>query len=268
MSDDNEPVYTALVVGEISNGKGYWNHIRVGVFRGAEQVGEYTRNYGSLLSTFFPFEREGKWYALYSPDYTATRVMSLPDCKDIGGEESNAHGFCPAEFYVPELCGRVLDPNDPQPGVANHDADKWALRAPSPCGTYTRYYWPDDKDHPEPNEERKAAYLKAREESHKASKEWMDRNPYVTRHAPFGFVYGCPWGAPYWMRFIDLSRVNEGVLTIDDRFDCPDLPRGVNLKDAIDTESIDVLNAPLNEMRIRLAQPVAFDMTGKKLKDE
>lgn len=63
-------------------------------------VGTYERNF-VLMDTFYPFTLGGKDYALYSPDYTATRVMSLPDCKDIGGDDPSSYGFCPVEFYVP-----------------------------------------------------------------------------------------------------------------------------------------------------------------------
>jgi hypothetical protein len=43
----------------------------------------------------------GRWFALYSPDYPATRVMELPSCKDLGGEEPLSHGFCPIDYYIP-----------------------------------------------------------------------------------------------------------------------------------------------------------------------
>src|SRR5262249_41440812 len=66
-----------------------------------EQIGEYVRNYPNFFDTFFPFEKDGKDYALYSTDYTATRVMELPSCRDIGGEEPSSGGFCPVEYYVP-----------------------------------------------------------------------------------------------------------------------------------------------------------------------
>jgi len=66
-----------------------------------EIVGSYERNFDSLLDTFHPFVHKGKTYALYSKDYTATRVMSLPDCTDIGGQVGDNMGFCPMEFYVP-----------------------------------------------------------------------------------------------------------------------------------------------------------------------
>lgn len=36
----------------------------------------------------------------YAPDYTATRVMSLPACEDLGGENPDAGGFCPVDYWV------------------------------------------------------------------------------------------------------------------------------------------------------------------------
>lgn len=64
-------------------------------------IGSYRRNYPSLIHTFVPFVQDNQVYALYSPDYTATRLMRLPDCEDIGGEGRDENGFCPAEYYVP-----------------------------------------------------------------------------------------------------------------------------------------------------------------------
>lgn len=65
-------------------------------------VGGYRRNYSTMFHTFAPFRRNGKDFALYSPQYTCTRVMSLPDCADIGGEEPDSGGFCPTDYLVPD----------------------------------------------------------------------------------------------------------------------------------------------------------------------
>lgn len=98
--------YYAKVIGEEDYGKGTWNILVVGVFKKKVrdedvQIGQYTRNYHALFDTFFPFQQGEKWYALYSTRYTATRVMSLPDCKDVCGEDPDGFGFCPVEYYVP-----------------------------------------------------------------------------------------------------------------------------------------------------------------------
>ena len=94
-----------LLVTPITFGGSYWNYLLVEILDSAEEkrLGHYVRNYSSLYDTFYPFKTtSGKEYALYSKDYTATRVMSLPDCKDVGGEDFHAMGFCPTGYYVPQ----------------------------------------------------------------------------------------------------------------------------------------------------------------------
>lgn len=88
---------------KIDKGKGYWNYLLIEIFTSEDnkKIGEYTRNYSSMFNTFVPFTKDGKDYALYSPDYTSTRIMSLPDCRDLGGEERNTYGFCPVDYYIP-----------------------------------------------------------------------------------------------------------------------------------------------------------------------
>jgi hypothetical protein len=54
---------------------------------------------------------DGRWFALYAPDYTATKVMELP-CKHLGGEAPASHGFCPADYYVPYDHPDVLAADD------------------------------------------------------------------------------------------------------------------------------------------------------------
>ncbi len=79
-------LYEAEVLDKVSYAPGAWNGGRVGVFRlvdgRREQIGEYTRNYPTLFETFFAFESEGRALALYSPQYTATRIFRLPECVD------------------------------------------------------------------------------------------------------------------------------------------------------------------------------------------
>ena len=104
------PTYSARVLGNIPNppgprGEPTWNSIEVGVFRTIDeqetQVGRYVRNYTTLFKTFLHFRRAGQDFALYSPSYTGTRLLRLPECIDVGGEELNPNGFCPVEYHVP-----------------------------------------------------------------------------------------------------------------------------------------------------------------------
>ena len=88
----------------VDNGPGVMSSLIVSVFErspaGVGKIGEYPRNHAGIYDTFHPFQLNGNWYALYSRDYTATRVMELPTCRDIAGEEPDSNGFwC---THVPE----------------------------------------------------------------------------------------------------------------------------------------------------------------------
>jgi len=99
-----DPFFVSEVI-ETLIGKKSGLKLRVGIFEIKNeykvQVGEYIRNYFDMMKTFFHFRREGKDYALYSPEYNGIRIMELPSCKDIGGEDNNKDDFSPREFYVP-----------------------------------------------------------------------------------------------------------------------------------------------------------------------
>ena len=90
-------------VTEVPIKPGCWSYNLVEIFDGENKIGEYTRNYhGFSETTFAPFKsKSGKWYALCSPRYTGTSLISLPDCQIIGGEDECAFGFCPMELWVP-----------------------------------------------------------------------------------------------------------------------------------------------------------------------
>ena len=91
---------------QIKNRKGCWNSTKVEIFRcedcGKKKIGEYIRNYGSFgAKTFYPFRQDDKEFALISDNYTRTKVISLPYCKDVAEEPIDGFGFCPVEFYIP-----------------------------------------------------------------------------------------------------------------------------------------------------------------------
>jgi hypothetical protein len=96
----------------VDNGPTVMNSLIVSVFErspaGVRQIGEYPRNHAGIYDTFHPFQLNGNWYALYSRDYTATRVMELPTGRNIAGEEPESNGFCPVDFYVPYADERVI----------------------------------------------------------------------------------------------------------------------------------------------------------------
>ncbi len=96
--------YTTRVQ-KINNGPGRWDYLTVEILLDGEPVGSYQRNYASLFNTFVPFvhrDASGNHHilALYSRHYTASRLMRLPECVDLGGEEPSG-GFCPTDFLVP-----------------------------------------------------------------------------------------------------------------------------------------------------------------------
>jgi hypothetical protein len=192
--------YEARVLDKVHYQPGAWTGLRVGVYRltdGQEElVGEYTRNYPSLFSTFFSFQAEGMDLALYSPSYTATRILALPECVDLGGEEPGSHGFCPVELFVPTYTEVESTPivngkplqfrrNNPKPGDLS--SEKYSVITP------LTYY-------------------------------------------PFGFVAGCVWGddSTWKIQYLDLSRAAEGILKREERFGYVELPENVKLSDAID----------------------------------
>lgn len=193
---------------------GCWSCLKVTIYEDGAKIGEYERNYSSLYHTFFPFELKGKHYALYSPDYTCTRIMSLPDCKDIGGEEPHGCGFCPTGYAVPMITVQkgLPDPKDPRPYNPRHDIKKWA-KVEIKDG-YEHYSWPKEGDPEYPE------YKALCDKHDKEFNEWLERHPYEDIQAPFGFVCGCVWGddSSWKIEYLDLSRADEGILVREDRF--------------------------------------------------
>lgn len=175
----------------------------VTIFNGDDAVGSYRRNHGAFGSaTFEPFESDGVWYALYSCDYTSTRVMKLPECVDLGGESPAPDGFCPVEFYVPRFRSYRF-------GYSSGHVIEGVAFEPTNCEATVTY----------PNGEIVRA-------------EW---GPWQS--LDIGLVAGCIWGddGTYKLQVFDLSRASDGVIPRDDRFgylelvDQP-LPDAVTLK--------------------------------------
>jgi len=161
---------------------------------GAE-LGAYTRNYPSFFNTFCPFVRGGREFALYSPNYTTTRVMELPSCRDLGGEEPSSHGFCPVDYFVPV---------DPTTGDAGE----------------------------------------------------------------LGFVAGCVWGddTSWKIQALDLSDVEAGVVTRDERYGHLEVPEGRRLSEIITVRPCDP-NAECEGSWVEMTVVVRFEAaTGKSLR--
>jgi len=176
-----------VVAKTVPSQPGRWNQTEVSIYLDEglikKRLGSYVRNYPSFgVETWLPFSRGGKDYALYSRDYTSTRLMELPSCADIGGEEPHSVGFCPVEYHIPEI--------------------EYFEKVPDP---------------------------------HKSA-EFR----YELRKAPsdVAFVAGCIWGddSSWKIQCIDLSQVESGIITRDERFGYIALPSGVSLKNGVNLE--------------------------------
>jgi hypothetical protein len=226
--------YTAKTISEIDNGPKRWKYINVGIFRiedgKEEQIGEYIRNYPTLFDSFCHFVKNDKNYALYSTNYTATRVMELPSCKDIGGEEPNSWGFCPVDYFVPRYI--ELESIFPDGKVMRHRVNEPSAEVLHPTIS--------GKIHTQPV------------------------SPLL--YYSFGFVEGCVWGDDSSMKiqYLDLSNVENGIIKREERFGYIAKPDGLKLKQAVDM--IDYLYDPdeENAYYVTIAIQKRFDLrTGK-----
>ncbi len=228
-----------------------WKTQRIGVFKvdnnGEEQIGEYLRNYGSFFDSFFHFQQNGKDLALYSCDYTAKRIMELPSCQEIGGEEPNEMGFCPVEFFVPTY----LDQEH------KHRTNNESF--PPETASVRRVNNPSIEDLRE--SEQKHSYVVAL-----TGQECEDVFTYrpltPLLYYPFGFIAGCIWGDEntWKVQYLDLSQAFEGKLVREESSGYIELPDGLSLKDAIhmDDYLYDAEEESANHIRINLLQ--TFDL--------
>lgn len=190
-----------LETSSVQNKPGTWNSTKVSIYRDDDYdiksdvyrkgilIGEYIRNYSNYgFETFYPFQVDNEWYALYSADYTATRVMKLyaDRIEDWCGEESDSRGFCPTEFYVPRY---ITSANTPDYNIIYVDCD------------LTREEFQAEIANPE--------FVKL-------------------EYCNFGFLCGCVWGddTSWKLRYIDLSQIPDKVLSITEKFGYWELPAG------------------------------------------
>lgn len=176
----------------LDNAEGTWQSNRVSIFRDNALIGEYLRNYPNFADlTFCPFFIDDVWYALYSANYTDTRVMRLYEdrVEDWCGDESSV-GFCPVEIYVPKYAS--CD------GIVMTDSEY----------TTVEEFLQNCKD--------------------------LDWHP--IEFCNFGFLCGCHWGddSSWKLRFIDLSKIPDKILTISEKFGYWELPKSLTLRQCID----------------------------------
>lgn len=207
---------------------GYWSTNEVEIRDKDNKVlGSYKYNY-SGKPPFFPFELNGQWYALYSKYYTASRIMKLPSCEDVWSEDPSAHGFCPVEFYVPAV----------------QNIDFKGDRTGKFAGTFNS----NPEEFEEPHE----------------TDEWIIQ---PISYSSFGFVSGCIWGDDSSMkiRFFDLTKIKEGIITYDDRFGYIELHNKLSL-----AESINIWNSfsDIDKCKISITTNKVFNFKGELDKDD
>lgn len=219
-------MYQAKVLEKIETKPGCWNYLKIGVFntKTQEQVGEYQRNYSAFYNTFYPFKHEEKWYALYSHDYTATAIMSLPDCKLVTEEPRNAYGFCPVDYYVPRytktLCPAITGeellkyPEQNRHWISKDRTDRFYDTGNDKMGEIPYEEWAEIGD---------------------LSNKSFQFLPGLYYDLKMGFVAGCVWGddSSWKVQRLDLSNfLTEGIKRIDS-FGYAELALGQSLKEAI-----------------------------------
>jgi hypothetical protein len=201
-------VYRAEFSRDESSG---WPKGTVSVYRKGEEspIFEYSRNY-ALMKTFEPFRqlRNGVWsdYALISQRYTKLDVLDLQTGTVIATEEPSDMMLSRAQalkdkYYAdkPEVTARSL--------------------AESAGFCPVEFYVPDWR------------------EVHDGSilpgdQYWDDYDGLPT--GEFGIYSGCVWGddSSWKVRYIDLSRISEGIVTTDERFGYVELFHGLSLRES------------------------------------
>jgi hypothetical protein len=192
---------------QVENSPGTWASTKVSIFRDDMLIGEYLRNYSSYgTHTFYPFQVDNEWYALYSASYTATRVMKLHEdrIEDWCGEDPHSNGFCPVEYYIPAYV-HVKD---------SYSIDDEKKEFDSYCVDCD--YSEEDLD----IEINSSGFIKL-------------------ENCNFGFLCGCVWGddTSWKMRYMDLSKVPEKILEITDKFGYCELPRELTLRECVHMDS-------------------------------
>jgi len=271
------PIFTVQTLDKIENAPGCWNSIEVGVFEQDSkdqvpfQIGKYVRNYSTNFNNFSYCRKGDRYFALYSPDYTSTRVLEITPglgIKDIGGEERDGCGFCPIDLYIPTIReyvneefhtgnpkdkikdwtrildffppgARILQMDDARPG-----RQKLAYSDGKDIRAYN-FDAPPDK------------YSKNPPYDWCWGPERMYQSGFVVHPPIHAFVAGCYWGddSSYKIQYIDVSRIDEGIIKRDDRFGYIALPDTLTLDKAIQTEYLD------ESGRIKISIDIEFDVT-------
>jgi len=218
--------YSAEILGDLLPTSKLKYGRRIGVYKidgeSKELIGEYERNYLSFFNTFCHFQKDGKDFALYSPYYSVTRIMTLPACEDIGGEEPNGLGFCPVDYFVPtHIEQEITSETIGSMGTNKRNVGKRLINNP---GDEVLSESVNKRQFTNPNSEEKC----------ETTTTYRPLTSILSY--PFGFVAGCIWGddSTYKIQYLDLSEAEKGIIKRNERFGYIELPENQTLKEAID----------------------------------
>lgn len=230
------------------------DYFKIGIFRVENereaQIGEYVRSSRTRPTAFFPFQQNGKDFALYSPHYSDIRIMELPSCKDIGGDESKFDDFCSIDFYVPSYIEQeIISRTKNSEGKIEERV--WTTRVSEP------------KDEELTEYTKSSTYENTNTVKPESSKTIY--RPLTSRlYYPFGFVYGCRWMDDTTVHFLDLSEIENGIIKRDARFGYVEIPSGSSLKETIKMENYKRYSGNA-ENQIQMVVLQTFDLsTGKR----
>lgn len=226
-------IYTAE--SEKTSGPKQWSRIHVRVFYHAvdgtkTQVYEFDRNY-SLMGTFEPFRqlKAGTWryYALISPSYSTFQVLDLETFQIVATRPYPQRPV--TQKMVDQYAGRTL----PAWLVGKAVGDTYDGEGFCP----SHFYVPDI------TETITSADMYA---EHKDD-AWLADSAQLLQ-GQGGFVAGCVWGddSSSKLRYVDLSRISEGLVTEDERFGYWELPndtRQLREHISIDGDSVQIQTA-------------------------
>ena len=230
--------YTAKVE-RVAGVGGGWATTHVTVLRNHDDgtvttAFEYDRNY-SMYSTFEPFRqlKDGVWhdYALISSRYTRFEVVDLEAGEIIATQ--------PYPRVTQRDIDRTSSPTRKSSLVLDAEMSGWGF-----CPTEFRvldwnaYFDEENVDKTTVDPEGRSFYLYPTEMLNRITGQWA--------------IYaGCLWGDEenMKMRYIDLSRISEGIVTADERFGY--MPLSNKLKNVTYDRTADSFYVPVEAVAVR-----------------
>lgn len=165
-------------------------------------VHSWTYMYSSesaVWNTVHPFEHQGRWYVTYSSAYTRLSVFNITDQYEAWTDEGGAGGFCPVAVAIPWKHTDVRPEHE-----RSHNLTMWS-------------WLPRIGDQYEGDASFRASA------------------------ADFGFYSGCIWGddSSWKLRYLDFSRLSEGIVVASDAFGYIPLPTSMTIQDCVELDYVE-----------------------------